>query len=431
MRSIFNRTSRWKTKKALGVIAALALTSGILLAFVIPVSALTGDDWQYWELAKNIVQRGEFAIRAGSPTAWRSPGYPFFLAGLMLMGLKQVRTVRMIQVLLHLATAGMVYQSARKLTSDSIAMISAALVAFWPALLSSTTFVLSETLTTFLLMATIYASIRQWRGDHSNQRWAAASGLFWGLTALCHPSVLLVPIPFLPLALAQKENCRKKTYLVLVSLCCCLLLQAPWVIRNALAFHAFIPTNTNSGISLFRGSYVPWDGYDQGWNAPPLNVLARNRSPFRSVDAQYLNQTGRKYALQSTLEQPAKAAGLYCRKWARLWAPTPGSPDQVFGSQSLFYGMRLLHLLAVCLAMLVLFDPALYRRQLLFLFGVLLNWTLIHAFFEAMPRYALPVLPLILVLSSIGLQTMITRIQTMIRSMSDHKRHKEHLFGME
>jgi hypothetical protein len=93
--------------------------------------------------------------------------------------------------------------------------------------------------------------------------------------------------------------------------------------------------------------------------------------------------------------------------------------------------MRLLHLLAVCLAMLVLFDPALYRRQLLFLFGVLLNWTLIHAFFEAMPRYALPVLPLILVLSSIGLQTMITRIQTMIRSMSDHKRHKEHLFGME
>jgi hypothetical protein len=93
--------------------------------------------------------------------------------------------------------------------------------------------------------------------------------------------------------------------------------------------------------------------------------------------------------------------------------------------------MRLLHILAVCLAMLALFGPALYRRQLLFLFGVLLNWTLIHALFEAMPRYALPVLPLILVLSSIGLQTMITRIQTTIHSMGDHKHPKEHLFGME
>ncbi len=98
----------------------------------------------------------------------------------------------------------------------------------------------------------------------------AGFGLLAGLTGLTEPSGLLV-VPFLML-LACWRLAREGKRWILPGAGASLALVAtlsPWMIRNAMVFHRFIPMRGNMGLELWMGN----NGYELRWTSDDLNPL--------------------------------------------------------------------------------------------------------------------------------------------------------------
>lgn len=98
----------------------------------------------------------------------------------------------------------------------------------------------------------------------------AGFGLLAGFAGLTEPSILAV-IPFL-LALACWHLRREGKRWLLPGAVASLALAAaisPWLIRNAMVFHRFIPMRDSMGLELWMGN----NGYSERWTSDQLHPL--------------------------------------------------------------------------------------------------------------------------------------------------------------
>ncbi|MGP8252237.1 MAG: ArnT family glycosyltransferase [Terracidiphilus sp.] len=98
----------------------------------------------------------------------------------------------------------------------------------------------------------------------------AGFGILAGFTGLAEPSALAV-VPFL-MALACFRLARDGKRWLLPGVVASLMVAAtlsPWLIRNALVFHRFIPMRGNMGLELWMGN----NGHNLRWTSDDLNPL--------------------------------------------------------------------------------------------------------------------------------------------------------------
>ncbi len=98
----------------------------------------------------------------------------------------------------------------------------------------------------------------------------AGFGLLAGFAGLTEPSVLLV-VPFL-MALAAWRLMKAGKQWLAPGLIASVVLAAtisPWMIRNALVFHRFIPMRDSMGLELWMGN----NGYTERWTSDQLHPL--------------------------------------------------------------------------------------------------------------------------------------------------------------
>jgi 4-amino-4-deoxy-L-arabinose transferase-like glycosyltransferase len=98
----------------------------------------------------------------------------------------------------------------------------------------------------------------------------AGFGLLAGVTGLDEPSIFIV-VPFLTALAAVRLALGGKRWL-LPGVVASLVLAAaisPWLIRNAVVFHRFIPMRANMGLELWMGN----NGNDLRWTSDELNPL--------------------------------------------------------------------------------------------------------------------------------------------------------------
>jgi 4-amino-4-deoxy-L-arabinose transferase-like glycosyltransferase len=98
----------------------------------------------------------------------------------------------------------------------------------------------------------------------------AGFGLLAGFTGLVEPSALVV-VPFL-MALACFRLAREGKRWLLPGVVASLVVAAtlsPWLIRNAMVFHRFIPMRGNMGLELWMGN----NGENLNWTSDDLNPL--------------------------------------------------------------------------------------------------------------------------------------------------------------
>jgi 4-amino-4-deoxy-L-arabinose transferase-like glycosyltransferase len=98
----------------------------------------------------------------------------------------------------------------------------------------------------------------------------AGFGLLAGFAGLTEPSVLLV-VPFLMTLAAWRLMKAGKRWLA-PGLIASLVLAAtisPWMIRNTLVFHRFIPMRDSMGLELWMGN----NGYTERWTSDQLHPL--------------------------------------------------------------------------------------------------------------------------------------------------------------
>ena len=86
-------------------------------------------------------------------------------------------------------------------------------------------------------------------------------GLAWGIGALTHGSFLPLMAPyFVSLLLLSTGPWQRRVKDLLVASFACLLLVAPWTLRNQITFGSFIPVATGSGLQYWLGDAIYFQG---------------------------------------------------------------------------------------------------------------------------------------------------------------------------
>jgi 4-amino-4-deoxy-L-arabinose transferase-like glycosyltransferase len=231
-------------------VAPIAAAAGALLAAGLFAQPYANPDSHAFEaLARSVLEgRGlhyrEPLLPFVDLHAFRSPLYALFLA--LSLALGGVTVALVLQGALAGLTAALVGDLAARAAGRRAGWFAFGVAMVWPPTWQYAGQLMSETLYTALVVAMVWACVRaemsrRWRG-------AAIAGLLAGLAVLTRSQGALV-VPAVAVALAWRWRRG-----ALVFACAALLAWAPWVVRNALHFEAFVPLLTSGGMNAWASA---------------------------------------------------------------------------------------------------------------------------------------------------------------------------------
>lgn len=225
------------------------------------------DSAAYERIARGLHEGGSFE-QAGpgtpvhpQPASNYSPGLPLLAGGLFeLAGDDDVRLVRILLALISAAAIPIVFAIGRRLAGPGAGLAGAAVVAFYPTLVSNSGLLLTEPLAGTLIAGGVLAILSA-RDQDGLLTWALA-GLLLGLATMVRPEYLIISVLVaLTLVLIEhRGGLGHSVRPVAVMLLALLVVIAPWTVRNIVEYERVVPLSTGGGQTLFAGSYVPSNG---------------------------------------------------------------------------------------------------------------------------------------------------------------------------
>jgi 4-amino-4-deoxy-L-arabinose transferase-like glycosyltransferase len=228
------------------------------------LAPLRADAGEYFSYAYNLQHYGVYSrqltfltpsIRpAVQPDAMRSPGYPLFLLPFASAEPtnKTILDITLAQALLGVLMIPLVYLLSKPMLSGIWSLLPPLLVAISPQLVLAGTFVLSESLFTFLFLLTLICTFKILEKP-GRWGWAFAAGALLAIAALTRPTVqYLLPIVAAGIYLMAPRFHRIKPAITLVI--GFMMVFGPWMMRNYLSLGMLSdPTLTVS--TLLHGHY--------------------------------------------------------------------------------------------------------------------------------------------------------------------------------
>jgi len=180
-------------------------------------------------------------------------GYPGMIAGAYaLLGPRPVWAM-LLNALLGAAAAWGVWELVGVSIGRRLALAAALAVALHPALVPYTAALMTEGVTTALLVVAAAFAVRA-RGRASGWRWLAACGLAMGLATLVRPqSIALAPV-LGALSLAGDAALRPRLGRAAAVLALALAVCAPWTARNCVRMDRCALVSVNGGWNLAIGT---------------------------------------------------------------------------------------------------------------------------------------------------------------------------------
>lgn len=239
----------------------------------------------------------------------------------------------------------------------------------------------------------------------------AAFGLLAGFAGLTEPSALLV-VPFL-LALACWRLAREGKRWIMPGIVASVVMAAvisPWLIRNAIVFHRFIPMRDGMGLELWMGN----NGYDLRWTTDDLHPLhdAKELAAYnRMGELAYMNQK-KQEADAYIRAHPAWYVWMSARRsiyiWTGFW-----SFDRDYLSLEPMDPANIPF--ATCLTLLALFGLLVGWREKPFeairYGGVLFLFPIMYYFTHPEPYHLRPLDPLLVILGCNSLLALRERLK--------------------
>lgn len=211
-----------------------------------PRCELAGDEPSWVALGTTVVGRRLSPLR--HTLVFYPPVYPYFLAVLHRL-LGSLDAMRMAQALVGALAVPAVWSVGRLAYGPRVGALAAAVSAVYPELVWFSVHFWSETVFLVLLWWAIDRLIRA--DARGALGLAAAAGLLWGLAALTRDVAFWLAPVAAAWALRRGRNGWRVagTFMVVV-----LLTIAPWTIRNAVVFRAFIPISMMGAENLWVGN---------------------------------------------------------------------------------------------------------------------------------------------------------------------------------
>ncbi len=253
--------------------------------------------------------------RANTPTAHWSFLYPLYLAVVYFFTGTHPLAARLIQVVLTgILEPLLIYTLGRRLFGEKAGLLGAGLGAVYLFFIFYDATLMTEPFFILCVLGGLALALRlaEETGTHTQgnrwREWAdwALLGLTLGIGALLRQT-MLVWAPVLLGWILWRRRGRKQAEGgrgwagAGLSLGVLVLMIAPWTIRNAVVYHAFLPLNSNAGYALYSANH-PEHGtrFDQDYAAPlPEEWLGQdlNEAQWNTV----LTRRGMEFMLQDPL----------------------------------------------------------------------------------------------------------------------------------
>ncbi len=340
------------------------------------------DSVQWNGIALNFLSGHGLIVDEGMK-ALRPPVYSLFLSLVyFLFGKENLLAVRIVQALISSCTCLVVYLLAKRLFTATAARISMAACAIYPFFIYYSGAALTETLFIFILSLVMLAL--------SARRFAWA-GLLFGLGILCRAE--LIVFFFLALAgtfVALRGRKALRGAIVMAAITGATL--APWTLRNYRVFHAFVPLTTMSGYTFYEGNN-PHNATGGPGGALPF-------PDTRGMGEIEKDRFLRHEAIRVIRENPRRMPGLVWSKFKRLWNVKLNTDNPAYASR-----LTVLASVISFTPLLVLFVVGLVlswkrRRELIYVYLLILHTTAVNLAFVSSLRYRLPLEPFMIIVAS-------------------------------
>lgn len=340
------------------------------------------DSVQYDRIAENL-QKGRGFVLQEDRIAARPPLYPLFM---ILCG-RNLLVIRLVQAVIGAVAVLLVFQLCLSLfASEAAGKLAGLAAAIDPFLIFFTGLALTETLYVFVLLAAMKRVATLAKAPSVGA--AAIAGLLLGLAVLIRPALFYFPLFLLPIFCASLPSPRLGCAIGAVVALAAGLTVSPWILRNYLALHAFVPTTTQGGESLWEANNPVADG------GPMMDkpIWPEGSETLPEVER---DRFLRKATLQFIAENPGRFVELCGRKFVRFWNIVPNyseyrSPFYIAVSALSTLPAFLLFLLGISWSWKESWREALVcLAPIVYTCGV-------HLVFVGSVRYRVPVLPYIL-----------------------------------
>ncbi len=370
-----------------------------------------------------------FRVPTG-PTAWMTPVYPLLLAAIFkLFGAYTFGAwlaAVLFNILCVVAACVPIYlsgvlvapsQSGGVESGRALGALAAWLWAIFPnAILMPVESMWEASLAALLGATILWATLRmEKRKDNSPLGWSLY-GLLWGFTLMTNATFAAL----LPLLLGwlwwRRRNDpdypprqlagRVAITLAIAALCC-----VPWTIRNYRVFHQFVPLRSVLGLQLWLGNNADTQDIFRGNLHPIYNAAERER--YVALGELAYMREKKQLALSYMLSHPAREAHLVWIRFLSIWAGGSFRPFTDFlDTPDLWFRWVLAFNVVAAFASLAGILLLFVRRNAaafpLAVFPAVFPWA--YYLTLALPRYRLPIDPIVMLLTAIALRAAFLRI---------------------
>ncbi|MGA8727728.1 MAG: glycosyltransferase family 39 protein [Terracidiphilus sp.] len=296
---MFQLSERWQR-----AVVSVAILHVVVLFLLIPAAAgrlkASYNQNQFADgydlLAANLVAGHGYRFYPDTAqTLMREPGFPVFLAGVLLVAGSSMTTVKIVNLIMALVAAWLTIRLAQRVVPD-MHKSHALLLGIPPILvLVSPGILIAESrggveilfgLLVALFILTLYRAIASNRlSDY------VVSGAVLGLTVLVRSTPMLFPLFLLPYLLffeggrvSRLVICRNVVAMIVTML----IFLSPWVVRNYSLTGKIVPTASVLGVSAQAGQYInthlfegrPWWLLDREASRERDKIAVKQGYPF-------------------------------------------------------------------------------------------------------------------------------------------------------
>ena len=360
------------------------------------------DAADFHRLAIAIATSRSYVAEDGSPTAWRPPGYPFFLAGVYSIAGANVFIACIVQAILGGLAVLALMRLAMGILGRKAAIVSGVMAASYPGLIYPSRLLISENLAIPLLLLSTCVAVRIARSDGL---WPPALlGALSGLSALTRganaiPAALLfgavLLIKWRAGGMAKACKCVSLAALTMA------IVLAPWAVRNYAVFRQLALLSTQDGIGLYASYWPPRNGSKPIWGTLPREedpvVAAAARTGDEATASEYLKRE----TINRLRAEPLYFFRLWPSKLITLLAPFDWEifPHPAGASRSFNWGYVVILLPAALGALVIVRKPAAHKWALIPLPAAVLIQSLL---FYGSPRFRLIAEPIALIAAAMG-----------------------------